>query len=257
MTESEYFTKATEPDGRIILSPDRDDDLVEFGNSTAVNELLIITKICFLHLVEKIWGLSLVKLDQYANSAKMFMDIGRDNYLLGLNNVSLIRALSVIAVRAAMRTSQGTYRVGAVLYQPGSGDEEKIGVAFRGLSDRDTHAEAQLMQKARENGIETRNSWLFSNLEPCSHRTDLGLKSCAQMAIDHGVSRVVFTGLDPAEKVNGTGIDLLNRHHVEVLQIPALIPAALAVNSHYAHFQRTLMALSENPFPPHLILQIS
>ena len=112
------------------------------------------------------------------------------------------------------------------------------------MNDRETHAEAQLMEEAVKQRIQTKGGWLFASLEPCSHRTGNGLTSCAQMAIDSGVSRVVFTGLDPAGKVNGAGIELLSSHGVQVLQIPALIQAALAANAHYAHFQRTLMNFS-------------
>jgi diaminohydroxyphosphoribosylaminopyrimidine deaminase/5-amino-6-(5-phosphoribosylamino)uracil reductase len=66
------------------------------------------------------------------------------------------------------------------------------------------HAEEEALAAA---GDRARDGTLYVNLEPCPH--EHRHPSCAQAAIDAGVSRVVVSIADPDERVRGAGLRML------------------------------------------------
>lgn len=98
--------------------------------------------------------------------------------------------------------------VGAVIVKNGKiigeGYHEKYGQA---------HAEVNAINRAVEN---VEGAVLYVNLEPCSHFGKT--PPCADLIIEHKISRVVIGSLDPNPKVAGMGVEKLKNAgiHVEV-----------------------------------------
>lgn len=77
------------------------------------------------------------------------------------------------------------------------------------------HAEAQVLRRAREAGLDVRGATVFVTVEPCSH---LGrTPPCADALIAEGVARVVVGVADPDRRVAGRGIERLRDAGIEVV----------------------------------------
>ena len=77
----------------------------------------------------------------------------------------------------------------------------------------EAHAEAQAI-----NNIDAKDlagATLYVNLEPCNHvgRT----AACAPLIVTSGIKKVVIGSLDTHHKVNGSGIEYLKKHGIEVV----------------------------------------
>jgi len=77
----------------------------------------------------------------------------------------------------------------------------------------EAHAEAQAI-----NNIDVKDlagATLYVNLEPCNHvgRT----AACAPLIVSSGIKKVVIGSLDTHHKVNGSGIEHLKKHGIEVV----------------------------------------
>lgn len=73
------------------------------------------------------------------------------------------------------------------------------------------HAEINAL---REAGEKAKDATLYCTLEPCAHWGRTG--PCCVALTDAGIARVVIGIIDPSSKVNGKGIDHLQKHGVEV-----------------------------------------
>jgi diaminohydroxyphosphoribosylaminopyrimidine deaminase/5-amino-6-(5-phosphoribosylamino)uracil reductase len=73
------------------------------------------------------------------------------------------------------------------------------------------HAEEVALAAA---GDQSRNGTLYVNLEPCAH--EHRSPSCAQLAIDAGLQRVVVAMTDPDERVRGAGLRMLESAGIEI-----------------------------------------
>ena len=76
----------------------------------------------------------------------------------------------------------------------------------------EAHAELDAINNATES-IE--GSTVYVNLEPCCH-TNKKTPPCAQRLIQEKVKKVVIVNLDPNPFVNGSGVELLRSHGIEV-----------------------------------------
>ncbi|MBW3667149.1 MAG: bifunctional diaminohydroxyphosphoribosylaminopyrimidine deaminase/5-amino-6-(5-phosphoribosylamino)uracil reductase RibD, partial [Actinobacteria bacterium] len=100
-------------------------------------------------------------------------------------------------------------RVGAVVVSPtgevvGEGAHEAVGKP---------HAEVLALEEA---GAAARGSTLYVTLEPCSHRGNT--PPCVDAIATAGVARVVVGVGDPDTRVSGTGIAMLRRAGIEVVE---------------------------------------
>ena len=102
------------------------------------------------------------------------------------------------------------------------------------------HAETVALLNA---GDKARGGTLYVTLEPCSH---YGKTSpCADAIIKAGLKRVVIGILDPDMRVNGSGIDLLQKAGIEVEtgllkeDVIKYIPSFLARNGFLNNFQQS------------------
>lgn len=76
-----------------------------------------------------------------------------------------------------------------------------------------SHAEVNAIQKVKDKNL-LKNASLYVNLEPCSHFGKT--PPCANLIIEHKIPRVCIANLDPHDKVNGKGIQLLKAAGVDV-----------------------------------------
>lgn len=95
------------------------------------------------------------------------------------------------------------------------------------------HAEEEALAAA---GERARAGTLYVNLEPCAHfhRTP----SCAQAAIEAGVSRVVVSMADPDERVQGAGLRMLESAGIETA-VGVLEERAKRLNEFYIKHRLT------------------
>ena len=99
--------------------------------------------------------------------------------------------------------------VGSIIFKEGKiigkGYHKKFGLA---------HAEVDSISDAERNGFDVRNSSLYVNLEPCSHKGKT--LPCTQLIIDKKINKVIIGMKDPFEKVNGKGIRNLREAGINV-----------------------------------------
>ena len=72
---------------------------------------------------------------------------------------------------------------------------------------------------------------LYSSMEPCSTRASRP-RSCTQLILAAGITRVVFAWREPSLFVEGRGAELLAAAGVEVVEVPELADAAREANQH-------------------------
>ena len=96
--------------------------------------------------------------------------------------------------------------VGAVVVQ----GDEIVGQAYHRAAG-ESHAEVLALDQA---GERARGATIYVNLEPCCHhgRTP----PCAPRVLESGVARVVLGTLDPDERVQGGGVQLLREAGLQV-----------------------------------------
>lgn len=91
------------------------------------------------------------------------------------------------------------------------------------------HAEAEAILQA---GDRAKNATLYLNLEPCCHfgRTP----PCTEAIVESGIGRVVFSIVDPDDRVSGEGARYLEARGIEVVA-RVLAREALELNLPYVH----------------------
>lgn len=76
----------------------------------------------------------------------------------------------------------------------------------------DAHAEINAFKSARE---KVDGATLYVNLEPCSHYGKT--PPCAQAIVEKGIKKVVIAMKDPNPLVSGRGIEIMEKHGIEVI----------------------------------------
>lgn len=78
----------------------------------------------------------------------------------------------------------------------------------------EAHAEVNAIASVADKSL-LKNSTLYVNLEPCSHFGKT--PPCADLIIQHQISKVVISNVDPNIKVRGKGIEKLRNAGIEVI----------------------------------------
>jgi pyrimidine deaminase RibD-like protein len=97
--------------------------------------------------------------------------------------------------------------------------------------DPQDHAEEAAMVALGPGWTAAPGTTLYSSMEPCSARASRP-RSCSELILAAGISRVVFAWREPPIFVEGRGAELLAAAGVEVVEVPELAEAAREVNRH-------------------------
>jgi diaminohydroxyphosphoribosylaminopyrimidine deaminase / 5-amino-6-(5-phosphoribosylamino)uracil reductase len=122
--------------------------------------------------------------------------------------------------------TNGNPRVGAVVVR----DEAVVGEGFHRGSGH-PHAETEALR-----GVDARGATMYVTLEPCNHQA--GTPPCAPALVDAGLAQVVVAIADPDVRVQGSGIDYLRGHGVEV-EVGVLEDDARELNAAFIHHRTT------------------
>lgn len=128
-----------------------------------------------------------------------------------LNDNELMRLALSLAGRGQGSTMPNP-SVGCVLYRPDLGPAGRIvGRGWTQPGGR-PHAETEALGRA---GELARGAIAYVTLEPCAHHGDT--PPCAEALVGAGVGRVMISVLDPDPRVNGGGVNILERAGIEVV----------------------------------------
>ncbi len=119
------------------------------------------------------------------------------------------------------------YRVGAVI-------ETLSGEIFEGYTLETSpthHAEQAAIIKAQRCGASLVGAAIYSSIEPCSSRVSEP-KSCSELIMEYGFSRVRFALYEPSHFVVCCGAENLRRHGVDVAVVDAYAEEVLLINNH-------------------------
>ena len=92
------------------------------------------------------------------------------------------------------------------------------------------HAEEVALRKIGPDDPRLATATIYSSLVPCGARASR-LITCVQHILAAGIPRVVFAWREPPIFTEGRGAEQLRAAGITVAEIPALAPAASAVNA--------------------------
>jgi diaminohydroxyphosphoribosylaminopyrimidine deaminase / 5-amino-6-(5-phosphoribosylamino)uracil reductase len=122
--------------------------------------------------------------------------------------------------------TNGNPRVGAVVV----GGDAVVGEGFH-LGSGHPHAETIALRD-----VDARGATMYVTLEPCNHHGET--PPCAPALVDSGLARVVIAMADPDQRVQGSGIDHLRGHGIEV-DVGVLEDDARELNAAFIHHRTT------------------
>jgi pyrimidine deaminase RibD-like protein len=121
--------------------------------------------------------------------------------------------------------ADGAFSVGAVVVRDG------VALARGRSRETDPRGHAEEVALARLAGQDLTGATVYSSLEPCSRRRSRP-RTCTQLIIAAGATRVVFAWREPAVFVDCHGAEELAAAGVEVVELPELAPAVQEINAH-------------------------
>jgi len=124
--------------------------------------------------------------------------------------------------------SQSAFSVGALIVD---GTGAVLAQGWSRPQDPHDHAEEAAILALGPNWSTPAGATLYSSMEPCSTRASRP-RSCAQLILAAGITRVVFAWREPSIFVDGRGAELLTAAGVEVVEVPELADAAREANQH-------------------------
>ncbi|MEU5773407.1 hypothetical protein ABZ819_08915 [Streptomyces venezuelae] len=150
-------------------------------------------------------------------------------------SVDFLRLTEAARLARACPQSPGAFSVGAIVFDAAG---VEISRGYSRESDPVVHAEESALAKLNPEDERLRGATLYSSLEPCSIRASRP-RSCTQVILDSGISRVVFAWREPDTFVaDCRGRHLLKERDVEVVEIPELAVAAMEPNMHLLRSRR-------------------
>jgi diaminohydroxyphosphoribosylaminopyrimidine deaminase/5-amino-6-(5-phosphoribosylamino)uracil reductase len=124
--------------------------------------------------------------------------------------------------------SAAAFSVGALIVDA---DGNLMSSGFSRETDPHDHAEESALARTGPSDPRLSGATLYSSLEPCSARRSRP-RSCAQLIVAAGISRVVFALREPSLFVDCHGAEDLAAAGVLVVEIPELADQVRAVNWH-------------------------
>jgi pyrimidine deaminase RibD-like protein len=140
----------------------------------------------------------------------------------------LTRIADTIALSRRSPPSATAYSVGALIV------DARGSVLAEGWSrpqDPHDHAEEAAIVALGPQWRAPPGATLYSSMEPCSARASRP-RSCTELILAAGITRVVFAWREPSIFVEGRGAELLSAAGVEVVEVPELADAVREVNRH-------------------------
>ncbi|MFI9507609.1 deaminase [Nocardia sp. NPDC052566] len=126
-------------------------------------------------------------------------------------------------------TSADAFSVGAVIVADGA----EIATGYSRETDPKVHAEESALDKLGADDPRLTRATVYSTLEPCSRRGTATRLPCTDRILRAGIARVVIAWREPGTFVtNCVGVETLREHGVEVVELPELADAAMAMNRH-------------------------
>ena len=122
--------------------------------------------------------------------------------------------------------SDTAFSVGAVLV---GADGAVLATGYSRESDPHDHAEEAALAKVA--GQSRPGATIYSSLEPCLRRLSRP-RSCCELIVAAGITRVVLAWREPPIFVPGGGVAWLEARGVLVTEVPELAAEARAVNAH-------------------------
>jgi 5-amino-6-(5-phosphoribosylamino)uracil reductase len=119
------------------------------------------------------------------------------------------------------------YRVGAVLVTT----DGRTFDGYTGETAPENHAEEEAIAKAFLAGADMRGATMYSTIEPCTDRKSKP-RSCSDLIIAHGMSRVVIALREPDRFSRCEGVRRLINAGIEVNEIADFAPDVIRINSH-------------------------
>jgi len=125
--------------------------------------------------------------------------------------------------------AEGAYSVGALITDA---EGQEIATGYSRETDPKVHAEESALAKLPAGDPRLTGATIYSTLEPCSQRASRP-RACTQLILDAGIPRVVIAWREPSLFVeNCVGVELLEQHGVQVIEMPELAEEAKGANSH-------------------------
>jgi pyrimidine deaminase RibD-like protein len=124
----------------------------------------------------------------------------------------------------------GAFSVGAVIV---GADGSEISSGYSRETGAKAHAEESALDKLDAADPRLATATIYSTLEPCSQRATTARKPCAERILAAGIRTVVIAWREPATFVEDcVGVEKLRARGVEVVELPELAAAAMAMNRH-------------------------
>jgi pyrimidine deaminase RibD-like protein len=124
----------------------------------------------------------------------------------------------------------GAFSVGAVVVDAGG---VEIASGYSRETDEKAHAEEAALNKLDAHDPRLATATIYSTLEPCSERATKTRTPCTDRILDAAIPTVVIAWREPATFVaDCVGVEKLAQSGVEVIELPELADAAMAMNRH-------------------------
>jgi pyrimidine deaminase RibD-like protein len=140
------------------------------------------------------------------------------------------RVLLQEAISLAKHTLPSAYAfsVGALIVDAHG---RTLSAGYTHQDDPRDHAEEAALAALGPGWLAPAGATLYSSLEPCSVRASRP-RSCTELILTAGITRVVFAWREPELFVHGEGAEKLRAAGVEVVELAELADAARVVNLH-------------------------